>query len=577
MESSLIPESAITTSSSEQTESGSSAHAKNAMDVPKTGYRHWWLLALVIPLLSMLPLLVMQSITLWKQLPFRFFPLPILLGTYLLASTCIAGHTAKTRTWFAIAFTALGMMMAMWGMFYLSPSRVQAGAIAVVFGWSLYHFGGTPWTRILAIGALFAITVPLPRGWDFRLMHELHMVAGWACSGFLDATSIPNVIEDSVMRIEGKRLLLNELYSDAGSLFALIAFCLGLLVVQRRSLLTGVLVLIATPCISLMCDTVRLIVIVLAWVNTGTDLTIGYFPILLGTATFLMAALFVFLAQVSVAAILAPLKPVDLRSSLEETYDQTVQWPSKIGIESVSPFAFPRIGQPLLGLLGLLCIAMAGMSVYVWFIKPQPTQLLASMDKSQASAFPAGNALPEKIGSMKKAKYFEESRKPESILGQHTHCWQYDDGETQMTVAMDFPFMGASSLPLIYDLLGWKVMDSETLVLESSPPMSIVRMKMKNRFGINGVAFHGYFDKSGNPVNHAADQLTVERRNLFSLMNSKAFDGSLNSMAASFQIQMLFETGKEMSDDRTNQSQALFLNVFEQLRQQSLPALGGAK
>ena len=179
---------------------------------------------LILPIIAMAPVLFLTAQDLWKQMPFRFFPLSIAVGVAYLGFTCEYRQASRLRSIFSALILICGMAIAVWGVYLLSTSRVHLALIVVVFGWALGACGGTAWTRVFAICLLFAVTLPLPRGLSTFISHSLQAAAAWACSGFLEAVSIPNVLEYSVLRVGGKQLLVHEVCHDAASCFALLAF-----------------------------------------------------------------------------------------------------------------------------------------------------------------------------------------------------------------------------------------------------------------------------------------------------------------------------------------------------------------
>jgi len=231
---------------------------------------------LVLPVIAMAPVLFLTAQQLWNQLPFRFFPLSIAAGVAYLVFTCEYRRASPVRSILSTILLMCGMAIAVWGMYFLSPSRVHLALIVVVFGWALGACGGTAWTRVFAICLLFAVTFPLPRGLSTLISHSLQAVAAWVCSGFLEAVSIPNVLEYSVLRVEGKQLLVHEVCRDAGSCFALLAFAFAWLTYWRRTFLVALLVSLSVFFWSMLGDFVRLLLISIAVQTHWMDLTIGY-------------------------------------------------------------------------------------------------------------------------------------------------------------------------------------------------------------------------------------------------------------------------------------------------------------
>ena len=166
----------------------------------------WLLLGLLLPLLSMIPFLYLQGKRLIVQQSFLFFPLTTAIGVWLLVRTCDYRPASRLRARLAVILICCGMGLTVLGIFLVSPWIVQVAMVVVIFAWSLRAFGGSEWTRVVAICSLFAVSVPLPSGLDGRINLRLQSVSSWACSGFLDAISVPNIVEGNVLQIQEKRL-----------------------------------------------------------------------------------------------------------------------------------------------------------------------------------------------------------------------------------------------------------------------------------------------------------------------------------------------------------------------------------
>ena len=81
----------------------------------------WLWMGLVLPLLSMLPLLYEQAKGIFAQRSYLFFPLSTLIGAWLLYRTCDYRPASLRRGRIAVGFACFGMGLAVLGICFFSP------------------------------------------------------------------------------------------------------------------------------------------------------------------------------------------------------------------------------------------------------------------------------------------------------------------------------------------------------------------------------------------------------------------------------------------------------------------------
>lgn len=519
---------------------------------------------LILPIIAMAPVLILTAQELWAQMPFRFFPLSIAVGVAYLGFTCEYRRASRFRSIFSALLLMCGMAIAVWGVYFLSPTRVHLALIMVVFGWALGACGGTAWTRVFAICLLFAVTFPLPRGLSTFISHSLQAAAAWGCSGFLEAVSIPNVLEYSVLRVEDKQLLVHESCQDAASCFALLAFAFAWLTYWRRTFLVALLVSLSVFFWSMLGDFVRLLLISIAVQAHWMDLNFGYSAMILSCFVFGLKVACVIAFDFSMVALFAPIEVEHVSSTANRVYRWCVKWPSSSHIPVTVGSSKTSNHLGLVAVFSLFCGAIGLASMWVLFIRPQPNNELIAMSRGQAETLVAEDVFPEQLGNLKRVDYAFETRPEGSVLSQYSHVWQFDSGDTRVVVFLDFPKPWNSPLN-VYQFLGWKIEESRDIEMNTDVPWTIEATRMTNRFGVTANAWGALFNELGAPL-QAEDPLP--RATLVSLLRGDRSSEIVPS--THFQFRLFFESGKELSQTQFEQYQALFVEMFDRIRQQIL-------
>lgn len=531
----------------------------------------WLLLGLILPTCGLAPLLFLIAIELWSQLPYRFFPISIVAGIVLLLGTCDYRSASPRRSMVSTFLVLAGMGIGLWGMYYLSTIRAHLAIIVIVTGWALRAFGGTSWTRVMAICLLFAETLPLPRALSTQIMRLQQHAAAWASNGFLEAIYVPNVVEVSVLQAEGIRLPVFETCFDAGGCFALLAFAFVWTIWWHRPFLVSSVVLISVFFWSIAGDFIRLISLVLIHRYFGMDHSVGIASTVLGSAVFALLVLCVILFNQSIAALLEPIELGPDASRIQRAYQRLVTWPVNSLNMSTPPKATSTRQRFLLGAFNLVCLSIGIVSMWILFIKPQPRNRVQAMSTEQAQAFVTEDAIPEQFGNFKRIRHVMEARPVGNVLGRFTHVWQYDGGDTQLVVSLDFPFVGWNSPTVGYQLMGWKVEESKKIEMNSNVHWFIEEVKLKNRLNITANSWSAMFNEMGEPIDESVMSKLGVRENIVSMLNAN--DAKTVLPRNFFQFRLFFETGRELREAEENQFRELFVELIDRVRQQCLVSL----
>jgi len=528
------------------------------------------LFGFVLPVLALVPLLFLAARDLWNQPAFQFFPISILLGFGFLSRTCKWRMPNPTRAKIATGVCLVGAAVGLWAMYLVSPIRAHLALVLLSLGWALGVFGATPWTRVVAIMSLLLISVPLPLALSFRLQAFLSRLCGAATSAFLEAVQFPNVLESNLLRIEGKQLNLIELLSDAGSCFALAALAISWTVYQRKPAMVAMLVIASSFFWSFFFGCLKLVVIAFLFHSLAIDASSGIYAIVLSVLTFMMSMLCVFLTSISMTEALAPINSKKSLQGLTAVYEECVTWPKlqdKKEDTAASPI-FPW--QWSFYLSSTASLALGVLCFWVLFVRPQPQFRDSMLSQNVIDAFPGKSALPEQFGPLKLANFSSNTQEANRNKGLYSHLWQYNAGETQFVVSLDFPFASWTSMVDAYKIMGWEIEKFGKETQEAPGPWTLEQVGMRNSFGIRAYSWDAFFDQAGNPILEELPQEQKDRDTLLSMLRNER---TAEMAQRRFRVRLFLETGREISEEESKQYQAFFLQIFERIRIQSVPAL----
>ncbi len=551
----------------------------------KKSLRLWLFMGLIVPLLGMSPLLVLQGRRLVEQQSLLYFPFPIALGIWLLVRTCDYRPASVPRARMAVFLVWCGIGFSVLGTYLYSPWIVQFAAVVVASAWSLAAFGGAKWTRIVAICSLFAIAVPLPSGQDMQLNFRLQAISISACSGFLDAIGVPHIVEGNVLQIADTKVLGSEVCGGADSIYAFTAIGLGFLVLRRCSLLAGLMTLVSIPVFFVFGNFVRLLVIAIGIEKLDSNFMTGLGFVAVAITASALSILALLLWYVSINAILEPISEGRVQNKLTMFYQWLTAWPQTnkdtlpsehTEAPSTAPWKKATTWRPSFVTMlipSLLCLMVGMISAYAVFFTANDIVFTGISDE-KAAGFPSQDAFPDQFGSLRKISFTPTTQKSTDPRGRYSHAWKFDDRGNQVFAALVFPFARWNPLWTGYQAAGWKIIEIKPVTIPSATKKwTLEEFKMQNQYGLFGYVWYAFFDENGVPVERPIEVNTSTRINIFARIQNKR----PVELPRSCCVQVLFESGRELTDSEIERNRTLFIEIFESIRQQSESALKKAK
>lgn len=554
----------------------------------------WDLVALVIPVLGVLPLLILQAAHMWEKPHLQFFPIAIGVVGWLAFRQIPADQKLAegSRLRISIALGLLSYVIAATAIWLYSPWLAYVTLVITFLSWSLTRLSETTWTRIVVMAAVLVSTVPLPLNQDRKLVAELQNLSSKACSNALDGLGIPNLLQGNILQIEGHSLFVEEACSGVTSLYSLVSLGLILALVNFRSFTPGMLTVLLTPFLALMTNLIRLLAIALGFQWWNIDLSKGVLHNLLGLSVFLLGALSLVAADVFISTLLATIpKRKSDRSLFRRFYNTVVGWPGvaftetrsdeeeidtvkekKVSPLTLSSFHFSS-WIPYVVIAYAILMVPAAVATFNEYRMNEQMFGNPTVAEDVAARFPGENDLPLEIGERwQRVGYRTEKRETHNMNGEYSHVWVFRKGERSIVLSLDFAFRGWHSLQTCYIMAGWQESSNEVGRRHEDELWPWLEVGLVNELGLRGHLWYSLFEEKGNPYLSDMTGPEFQRRmdrNLWKFWSRRA-----NAIfPVTYQYQLFIESGSSLKEDELKELRQLFLETREIIRQKSLPTL----
>lgn len=536
----------------------------------------WFLIGLFLPLLGISPLLFAQARRLIEHQEFWYFPISIAIGVWLLFWTCSYRQPSKNRGRVSVVLLWIGLACSVFGIYWYSSWVIHVASVVIILAWSLGACGGTSWTRLTAICSLFLATVPLPGGRDVQFSHWLASIASWFCNGLLDAISIPNIVEGDRIQIAVSKFRITDVCAGVDSVFAFIAIGIAVVAIRRCAFLPGLITLLVVPLFSVLENVLRLLVIAMGLFYFKADLADGWAHFVVAVVVFIVSVLSFWLTHQTIVAVLEPIDVETAKSRVIDFYQLVTRWPADRGEQETTDaedVEIPTWKPSMVSLMGPFAISLilVAVSAYASMTISDSGPLMARMSEEKAASLPSDEAFPEQFGGLKKVGFRSITQPGNSPSGKYSHLWRFDDQGNQVFASLDFPFQGWQPVWSFYQLSGWKIIDVKPVEVPKDFGQSwlVEEFKMQNQYGLYGFVWYAFFDENGVPVDRKLDTEQLSRKSIFERLQNK----EVPIAQLTYQVQVFFESGKELSEAETERNRKLFFAIYEQVRQQSKSVL----
>ncbi len=499
----------------------------------------------------------LQCLSLWIRPHLQFFPFAWLaFGYIVVVRNDVVTSTLGVRRLASLVAAALSLLLSVEAALISSPWLAYVAAVFLVTAWMLLRLGKTKWLSVLAISSILWITVPLPVGYDGKLIEMLQSKSSLAASLVLDCLGVLHVRDGNVLDLTGKQLFVAEACSGIDSLYALMAICLSVVIWFRQPWVVGVLSLSLVPVWASCSNLLRLVTIAVGidWFNT--DLSSGTPHTILGltvfSAAFLVDFCFIQFAGTCYKAFFDKASPKRLNQESFVSHGRATA--SKQSM---------RLWETASTIFLVLCFSIFGAYSF-WAMQSRNFHQTPEFDQLTLDRIAEATRLPDRLGASTRQSFKQEKRDRHSTFGEHSNISIYTAKDCTFSLSIDFPFRGFHPLERCYEARGW--------VVESSPK----QINMECNTGRDQ-------RDDGNCIVHEVELKNAEGKSAFLLYSLFQLDGQQRTSLSSsnrglerleqsilepvtFQLQLFSESAETLDQSDREERKKNFADAVTLLR-----------
>jgi len=518
------------------------------------------------------PLLLLHFSYLWTQPQYQYFPFVLAAIAYLgwsrrgVSAPEAIIHVTSSRLF--LVGVALSWAVLAAATFLISPWLGASSAVllllavAIVAGTS----GVLPTAR--GIWALSLLILPLPLGFDGRMVQRLQQLSSRLSSSALDSIGVLHVMDGNVLRLPGKDLFVDEACSGIVSVLSVVAMVGIYCVWKTRPATHSVILITLAVGWAVVMNVLRISTIAIgnAWFNI--DLSTGWLHEAISLLTFLLVTLCVFSTDVLVTLLLSPIdSPVFSRdvNRLNRLFNGLgqVTKSTKWG-EECAPRKFeclPRVMPWKMATYVSVPFVLLGVLQASPFLIAQ--QQARDGIAATESAHRVGKGDLVKLAEGWRVRDVSRVNRSQNASEGHystTFTIVRDKSEVSCKLSLDYPFIfGWHYLTSCYTLSGWICQSEVVIVPHNDSNWGYTKVFYRNSSGADAILFYSLFDAEGNGV--APPDGTLARQLWQRMGKTKV----LSTRPTYFQVQLFTPISSRSAVDEESLEQ-LFLKCREDLR-----------
>ncbi len=539
-------------------------NTKRSQPGAKISVFDWLLLAGVI---ASFPLMLVEMGNLWARPHFQFFPIVWIAVPLMLARRAeLTQSSSFPRLVGASVLFSISMAGFVIAVFRFSPWQAHLMLTLHLFAWALVRLSKTPTTNLLAMMALLATTLPLPFGLDVELVQTLQSWSSKSSSALLDLLGIPHLLKGNAIQVEKGELFVDEACSGIGSLYALTAITLLLLIIQKKPALAASCVLASIPGWAWAGNVIRITLIAWLYQNWDVNLLHGWQHSTFGIIVF--GVIFGSVASMIVVIEQLARRIPNAKEWPHRIFNAITKWPKENDIPIENAVSLVNLTTSKRLLVISACVVWVGLGVLsvgpLLGIGPWKKREITAgvIDLGQVDSVFSQSSLPERLGDFTLLSFDRSQREFGHYLGEFSCSWGGTDGVTQILVSLDFPFVGYHTLEQCYVHTGCRI-DRYADVQDSTQlgGDEIHEAQLRDQYEQPSTLFYVLFEVDGEPV----------------LRSSKLMDKLFPSLPSGlvYQIQIYLPNRTVDSEEERMKYRKLLLDVknrlvplLEQLRNQ---------
>jgi len=521
--------------------------------------------------LAFLPLLGWHAQVLWDRAHFQFFPLLLPAATFLgwlrlrNLGPLFPGNPWRSKVLWTGSWGLLAVAV------LISSPWLAAVAALCTLATLAYTLGGLTLTRaLLPAWLLLWLAIPLPLGFDERLIHLLQDGTTRFSSRVLDVFGLYHLRAGNTIEVGGEALLVDEACGGIQSFYAMLACLLFYVLWSRCAFWPGLILLLFGLGWALFANLLRVVAVIVLTTRCGWDATTGWRHEILGWLSFALCLLltwntrhlFLFLIPRRLAARWFP---ADAEAALASS-------PGAARSPGLPRFPEWRntvlAGWPILAAYGTLAVWQLMLLAATPLLAPAATPQQVSWAIREQLSHLGEETLPAKQGPWERQRFRFVERDRNDQWGRYSCCWDYRAKDVQAVASLDCPFVAWHELTNCYRLTGWEVMEQDVYssdAVEEEP--ALVRTRLSRPVRRHGYLWFSLYDSEGRILSPSQTSPENERwsrsRSIFTLSRTWQ-QGSLASPVGRgpvFQVQVFVQHPAPLTAEELQQAQLLFDKV----------------
>jgi len=551
------------------------------------------LIGVLLPLLAHLPVLWNYAWGLYTLPHYGYIlTLPIFAAVLAYSRVRHLGELAPGNHWVAAAWFFPAVFLLAASSVFDSPWLGGISSVWVVIATG-YAIGGGPLVvALLPSWAMLCLAIRLPFLADERLVQWLQSVAAERASALLHAIGQPHILDGNVVETPVKRYLVEEACSGVQSLFAITTCTLFYVLWTRMAWWRAILIMAVSWFWVWTANVARIVLVTYLNSSLGWKVDDGPWHDAMGVALFATTLLLI-LSSAHLIWFFLPYGIFGGRDGNEESAEAE---------RNRGPWTkLPKLRSTIFSSPAFQVVYVL-MLLFVWIPQwrvPFPTASPAQLSQLGKNFAPAdfegwrlkGGTFETENGKSDSRQEKPIARRDDSQWGAFSQNWIYEKNSKEVTVSLDYPFLGWHDLTTCYAVDGWKI---DKRVVASVPQSTKVpdaigaderyvqtsmRRPEKNDYGF--VAYQCFNDRrvpipvpEFNIFSMLGDRLKAYRRRLLTL---GASGSGLNDQVRTYQLQVLMQDHDELLDKDRAEAERLFVH-FRVLLDRKLAAAdnGGA-
>ncbi len=557
-----------------------------------TGFLGAWLkspwTSVVIPyavcILAQTPYLVLYFTQLFKLRPhYQFFPFALIATGLAIYLRWPRNQEHPFRSSFLSSLIFLvACVYGLAAALFSDPwfSAVSAFAFVTSFC-ARTKDGETGWTLLSASFPLW-IALSLPLNLDFSLITWLQVFSAQAASHVLDLLGYHHHLAGTVLTFPERSYGVEEACSGVQSFFTLLFFTTVFVVFMHRPWFRSLLLLFSALFWAVLMNSIRILLIPIAYSSFGIDLAHGFSHAALGYFVLSIGGLLVLSTDQFLTFLFGPVEAATLDSSNEAVGNLTGFWNRVVAGESSEAPAKVRSKLPsrsarLMIAGGAACMLVLGVLSIGTATRMLSSGYIVKFFRDVQPVAMQKNDLKETIGNWRwipetetNKPYQVLTREKASDMGLRSDTWTYRAGRVQAIISLDQPFPGWHELTRCYQNNGWNLMAQGRQYKEAKrvdgKDWPYIQVEFTRPTGENGFLLFSFFDTHGEPFDAPTEWGAIKKFlvRVKNRLSPEIRERLFNS--ESYQVQIFIGSAHKLTDEERETITNNYLLLREELR-----------